>query len=880
MFTSFRCIFGLVVCAAITGCASQRHVIPSTRPAGEVSNRSGKAFLQLDQIEPRVELKKPAPALETRPPIKALELYARATDALNNGRQFTAINLLQDALKLDPQSFALNYALARAYLIGRTSDEQSIEALEHAASINPDHLELQTNLGRQYLSRGDIEKGLSHLRLAVQTSQYSTDNSTAAMADLFLARALQDSGYDRAALEQYAKLLRRVQGRTFSLRSDPHLAFLITDRLYVDIGDLYARNGQFEEALAAYEPAARRDPSNFDLEARVVRTLAGLGRSDEAARRAADAVVRFRASKSSLELLREVRPGNAANELAKMHKARPSDTTLLFALVELLREDKRWAEAEEYLAAQAKRSPSDFGIVRRWFVLRLEREDPQGAARLLIQTLAEKPDLSPEIDDLWADAVSPVRAGHLRFADLRGLSVPTEQAAAKELAIASVADIFNRDAIGEAALVRAVEIAPPFGPAFRARLSEIWHDRDVAGNDAERNKLTQSLLAAVASDPPLAGELRGVSQLYANQPAEAARTLANAKSATGMFAYAQALRAAGDTAKFEQVMWKLLSDAPSFDDAYAAFYAYFSDVGSDNQADRVLNNWLIADPSSASARILQAARNFRDGRLDAARDLIARLLDERPDDPTVIRSAYSFYSRTGKTDGLISTLEQDLRAHPGNIAALSALIDMYEEKGRLTDVRPLIDAARKALADDPDHLYRVAHLYTRINLREENEETLKAVLAVDPQFAPASNDLGYSWAERGEHLADAEALIRRAVLAEPKNPSFLDSLGWVLYKRGKFSEARPNLERAAGDAGHADPVVLDHLGDVLYRLGDRAGAASRWETAAERIKAAGTLGREEFKDLQSNLDRKAKQLKANEPVTVSPVVEDQQQAKN
>jgi tetratricopeptide (TPR) repeat protein len=869
----------LLVGGLIAGCAVEHHATPATRPAA-VSSRSDKAFLELDQIQPRVELNKPADTSAKRPPIEALHLYAQAADALTTGRRFTAINLLQDALKLDPKCFELTYALAKAHLIGRTSDEQSIAALEHAAQINPDHLELQADLGRQYLSRGDVENGLTHLRLAVQTSTYASDSPNAAMADLFLARALQDSGYDRAALEQYSKLLRRVQGRTFSLRSDPHLAFLITDRLYVDIGDLYARNGQFEEALAAYEPAARRDPSDFDLEARVVRMLSGLHRDEEAAQRAADAVVRFRASKASLDLLREVRPGNPAAELAKMHKIRPADTTLLFALIELLREDNRWAEAEGFLLEQAVRAPADFGVIRRWFFLRLEREDPQGAARLLIEALSAKSDLAPEIEDLWADAVSPARASHLRMSDVRDLPVLPFQAAAKELAIASVADVFNRDAVKEAALIRAVAIIPPFAPAFRARLSQIWHERDTAADDVERNKLTESLLAAAGADPALVNELRGLSQLYSNQPKPAAEFLAKSTSPAGVLSYAQALRTAGDTAKFEQVMWKLLSDAPSFDDAYATFYAYFSDAGSERQAERVLNTWLIADPFSTSARILQAARNFREGRLDAARDLIGKLLEERADDPTVIRSAYSFYSRTGKTDGLITTLEQNLHSHPGNIAALSALIDMLEEKNRIADARPLIDAARTALADDPEHLYRVAHLYTRIGLREANEETLQAVLQVDPESAPASNDLGYSWAERGQNLANAETLIRHAVLAEPKNASFLDSLGWVLYKRGKFSEARPNLERAAGDGSGADPVVLDHLGDVLYRLGDRDGAASHWQKAAERIKAAGALGREDFKELQAQLDRKSKQLKANEPVTVSPVVEDQQQAKN
>ena len=50
------------------------------------------------------------------------------------------------------------------------------------------------------------------------------------------------------------------------------------------------------DALSAYEPMAAAEPSNFDLQAKVVRMLVNLGRNDEATSRAADVVMRFRAS--------------------------------------------------------------------------------------------------------------------------------------------------------------------------------------------------------------------------------------------------------------------------------------------------------------------------------------------------------------------------------------------------------------------------------------------------------------------------------------------------------------------------------------------------------------------------------------------------------
>ena len=896
--TRYVLILPVIVLAGCGPAASSRSksaVVATTSPA--VAN--GPALLALAEIQPPVSL---APAATTAPtsgpsaraPIDALNLYARAVDALRTGRRFTAINLLDKAIDLDPQSFELQYALGRAHVIGRTHDENSIAAFERAAAIEPDHLELQTALGRQYLLRGDDAKALEHLRLAVQTSGYKSGESGAAVADLFLARALQQGGYDRAALEQYATLLRRMQSRSLSLSRDPHLAFLLTDRLYVDIGDLYARNGQLEDALAAFEPAARRDPDDFDLEARVVRALAGLKRFDDASRRSADAVVRFRASKPSLDLLREVhRAANdadadraATDALARLLRQRPADTTVLFALVELLREGGRWAEAEGFLAAAGERAPADFSIVRRRVRLRLERDDPDGAARLLIETLAARPEFAAETDELWDDVTNPARPGYVRLSRLQSLPVLPSQSAAREFCVAMAADDLHRSTLAEQAMTRATQMTPPFAPAFRARLKRVWQRRGI--DEPERARQTEELISAASEDAALAQELRGLLLLHQkkDKPAvaamEKAMELRSWPSPALDMSYALALRGAGDGARFEQLMWKLLSDHPTYEDAHSTLYAYYSETGSEAQADRVLNTWLTAVPYSTAARLLQAARHFRAGRTDAAQAAVDKLLDERAGDSGVIRTAYALYSKSGKTDALAGRLERRVRDEPASMAALGALVEIYGQKSRLPDAVPLVDAARQTLADDPDHLYQIAHLYTRVGRRDAAEAVLARVLELDPAHPPASNDLGYSWAERGENLARAEALIRQAVEAEPENASFLDSLGWVLYKRGKFAEARPNLEKAIGpEASQADPVVLDHLGDVLYRLGDPDAAKAQWEQAAARITDNPAMTeRDDIKQLKTDLDRKAQELKSGQPVTVSPVVDEARQAKN
>jgi tetratricopeptide (TPR) repeat protein len=112
----------------------------------------------------------------------------------------------------------------------------------------------------------------------------------------------------------------------------------------------------------------------------------------------------------------------------------------------------------------------------------------------------------------------------------------------------------------------------------------------------------------------------------------------------------------------------------------------------------------------------------------------------------------------------------------------------------------------------------------------EAEEWLNQVLDEFPQDPGASNDLGYLWAERNQHLHRALRMTQTAVAAEPENPAFRDSLGWVLYRLGRTGEAIAELQRAA--ALLPDGEVLDHLGDAYHSAGRPADAQNARRKAA------------------------------------------------
>jgi len=115
----------------------------------------------------------------------------------------------------------------------------------------------------------------------------------------------------------------------------------------------------------------------------------------------------------------------------------------------------------------------------------------------------------------------------------------------------------------------------------------------------------------------------------------------------------------------------------------------------------------------------------------------------------------------------------------------------------------------------------------------EAEKHFRRCLELSPDFAEALNYLGYMWAERGENLDEARALIEKALKLEPENGAFLDSLGWVLFKLKQPRTALDWLRKAIAHTEESDATLYDHLGDVHAELGGWGPAREAWRKSLE-----------------------------------------------
>lgn len=892
-FTSFILLF-----LVVAGCAANRRSVVPDANTGAPTTRSAnpRAELTLAEIVPDEPATQPStrPAT-TQPSLEALDAYARGRAALAERQYYTAINLLERARQLDPDSAQVHYQLAQAYKQSARVPAAMAE-LHQAVSLQPDWLDAHLELallqqrGTSPATGPAIDPVLQSLVAATRTTQYASRDSDAAIVDYHLARALAQAGYDRAATEQYEKLLWRLSRKSLSIRGQPTLAALAArpEPVELDLARLYERRGRTSSAIAVYQKICERTPELFEPQARLVRAWLADGRTKPARERVAQLVSRFKASPASVELLRQVYAGDEAGAVAVLRElstAEPNDNALLLAYADALRTAGRGEEAEQLIATAAARGGKDPDLFRRLIGLRSGRNDTLGAARLLIEACAARPAATGEVAPLWQPLIRSWRVNALRPEDLRRIALPPSSEPARNYWIARLAAEDRRESLALSALKAATEDSSVFAPAYLLRAQQVALSTSI--DQATRVSVIDDLVrrAQNAGQPALALAVRAIAASADGEHAspqdlpffEQAMT-AGADWPEFLLSYAAALKRATQEQKFEQVMWKVISDNPSCDEAYRVLLQHHLDQRQLGAALKVVSTWLQADPRSRAARMVQAevlAASAQQAPQSATEPLLLDLIREDPGDVQALAAAHRYFVSAGKRPQSVELMDRLLAEDPLNGAALERVVSVNAERGEAAASTAALSAsetAARSAGGQANLLYFIGQLHFRLGDKAKCETLMEAALNQDPGHVPSSNDLAYFWAETDRNLARAEQLARQAVAAEPQNAAYLDTLGWTLYKQGRFGEAGEVLTRAADLVLPVDPVVLDHLGDVLYRRGDADGATRQWRRASELL-SRNAEPREDLLKLRLQVDTKLRQRAAGEPVEVSPVAE-------
>jgi len=288
-------------------------------------------------------------------------------------------------------------------------------------------------------------------------------------------------------------------------------------------------------------------------------------------------------------------------------------------------------------------------------------------------------------------------------------------------------------------------------------------------------------------------------------------------------AYARTLIASNKFAEARHEFNTLLAAAPDDRSLLYTIGMLSAELGDTVTAEPLLKKVLLSGHPQANLIRLQLGKIAADrGEHTAARKWFDAVSPGGYTTEARIRSARSL-AKQGALDQARKLLQNapnpDIQRR-----YLLAESQLLVEAGRARQAFELIDKALREHPDDNDLLYESALLAERIGLHEIMEGRLRKLIALSPDHAHAHNALGYSLADRGIRLEEAEKLVARALEILPKDAYILDSMGWVRFKRGDLPGALEYLEQA--HAIRADPEIASHLGEALWRL-NRSDEARR-----------------------------------------------------
>jgi tetratricopeptide (TPR) repeat protein len=231
--------------------------------------------------------------------------------------------------------------------------------------------------------------------------------------------------------------------------------------------------------------------------------------------------------------------------------------------------------------------------------------------------------------------------------------------------------------------------------------------------------------------------------------------------------------------------------------------------------------------STAYLQLAQLAEQRKD--YDLAQNWLSKIEDDKERLEAQVRRA-SILAKQGKlaqARALIQELPEPTTAQAR--AKLMAEVQLLRDHKHLPEAIVLLG---QALADNPKDtglMYELSTLHDKAKDFDKMETLLRSIMMLEPRNQAAYNALGYSLADRGERLDEAQRLIEYALDITPNDPYIVDSLAWVFFRAGKLELALTTLQSAYKT--RADAEIGAHMGEVLWRLNRKDEAIKVWQDA-------------------------------------------------
>ena len=244
-----------------------------------------------------------------------------------------------------------------------------------------------------------------------------------------------------------------------------------------------------------------------------------------------------------------------------------------------------------------------------------------------------------------------------------------------------------------------------------------------------------------------------------------------------------------------------------------------------NEAERLYQQILQADPHHADALHFLGVLAHQIGRHDMAVDLIGRAIAQNGRVPAFHNNLGNALKAQGKLQEAAASYSEALSHKPDHVGALFNLGLVLQMQGHLEEAAA---SYRRALSHKPDHVEAHGNLGNTLQAQGRLEEAVACygrALRYRPAYAEVHSNLGNVLKAQGKY-AEAVASHGRALVHKPDNAEAHINLGNAFREQGQPAEAaasyqralvldRDNAEARLGLATAMIPVFADTVADGI-----------------------------------------------------------------
>ncbi len=203
-------------------------------------------------------------------------------------------------------------------------------------------------------------------------------------------------------------------------------------------------------------------------------------------------------------------------------------------------------------------------------------------------------------------------------------------------------------------------------------------------------------------------------------------------------------------------------------------------------------------------------------RYDDAQKRLGAVIAKKPKlaDPWLLQGNVDWAA--GRTNQAESDMSKAIELNPDLPGPYLALARIYlaghQEQQALARLNDFVSKTNNVTA-----MLEIGEIQQQAQRFDEARDAFEKLIAFQPDFAPALNNLAYLYSEHYGNLEKAAQMAERARKGRPDDPYVADTLGWILFKQGQYPRALGLIQEALEKEPNNAEVQM-HLGMAYYMM--------------------------------------------------------------